>query len=304
MPITEFEMNNNAYDEVNRWLNDKLKAYNGRDANAIGSRITELRGALRRTDNDVVRPMFGGSVHRHTHVNGLSDVDVFMFVNESDISGRLPGDAIGYMKALIAASLPKRNVKSIKSGNMAVTIEYRDGMEIQVLPAIRRKSGALRVPDPDPDTDGWSAVTYPDRFADRLTKVNQANNGKVIPTIKLVKGLAAGVILNEKRRLNGYHIEALAIEAFRNYSGKRDVRSMVIRFCDFASEAVMKPIPDPTEQTKHIDGRLGNAGSGLRKEARNYLRSMRNRFSKCKTSKELDNLFDGAKPKTSRKRKR
>ena len=296
-------MNNNAYDEVNHWLNDKLKAYNDRDASAIGSRITELRNALRRTDNDVVRPMFGGSVHRRTDVNGLSDVDVFMFVNESDISGRLPGDAIGYMKALISERL-KGNVKSIKSGNMAVTIEYRDGMEIQVLPAIRRNSGALRVPDPDPDTDGWSAVTYPDRFADRLTKVNQANKGRVIPTIKLVKGLAVGVILNEKRRLNGYHIEALAIEAFRNYSGKRDVRSMVIRFCEFASEAVMNPIPDPTEQSKHIDERLGNAGSGLRKEARDYLRSMRNRFSKCKTSKDLDNLFDGVKPKTSRKRKR
>ena len=296
-------MNNNAYDEVNRWLNDKLKSYNDRDASAIGSRITELRDALRRTDNDVVRPMFGGSVHRHTHVNGLSDVDVLMFVNESDISGRLPGDAIDYMKALINERL-KGNVKSIKSGHMAVTIEYRDGMEIQVLPAIRRKGGALRVPDPDPDTDGWSAVTYPDRFADRLTKVNQANKGRVIPTIKLVKGLAAGVILNEKRRLNGYHIEALAIEAFRNYSGKRDVRSMVIHFCDFASEAVMKPIADPTEQTKHIDERLGNAGSGRRIEAGNYLRSMRNRFSKCKTSKDLDNLFDGAKSKTSRKRKR
>ena len=297
-------MNNNAYDEVNRWLNGKLKSYNDRDANAIGSRITDLRDALRRTDSDVVRPMFGGSVHRHTDVNGLSDVDVLMFVNESEISGRLPSDAISHMKALIEAGLPKRIVKTIKSGNMAVTVEYRDGMEIQVLPAIRRKSGALRVPDPDPDTDEWSAVTYPDRFLDRLTKVNQANKGRVIPTIKLVKGLAVGVILNEKRRLNGYHIEALAIEAFRNYSGKRDVRIMVIHFCEFASEAVMNPIPDPTEQSEHIDGRLGDAGSGRRIEARNYLRSMRNRFSKCKTPKDLDDLFDSVKPKTSRKSKR
>ena len=293
---------NNAYDEVNRWLNGKLKAYNDRDVVAIGSRIDELRDALRRTDGDVVRPMFGGSVHKNTYVNGLSDVDVLMVVNDSDISGRLPGDAISHMKTLIEARLPK-NVKSLTSGAMAVTIEYRDGMEIQVLPAIRRKGGGLRVPDPDPNADGWSAVIYPDRFVDRLTKVNKANNGRAIPTIKLVKGLAVGVILNEKKRLNGYHVEALAIQAFQNYSGKRDMRSMVMRFCDFASEAVMHPIADPTEQSKHIDGRLGNAGSGRREEASNYLRSMRNRFAKCKKPKDLDDLFDGVKPKRSRKRK-
>lgn len=297
-------MSDNAYDEVNHWLNDKLKAYNDRNVNAIGSRINELRDALRRTNNDVVRPMFGGSVHRHTYVNGLSDVDVLMVVNESEISGRLPSDAISHMKALIGERLPKFNVKSLKSGNMAVTVEYRDGMEIQILPAIRRKSGALRVPDPNPDTDEWSDAIYPDRFLDRLTKVNKANNGRVIPTIKLVKGLAAGVILNEKRRLDGYHIEALAIQAFQNYSGKRDVRSMVIHFCEFASHAVMNPIADPAEQSKHVDGRLEKAGSGRREEARNYLRSMRNRFSKCKTAKDLDDLFDGVKRKKSRKSKR
>ena len=294
---------NSAYDEVNRRLNDKLKAYNDRDVVAIGSRIDELRDALRRTNDDAVRPMFGGSVHKNTYVNGLSDVDVLMVVNDSDISGRLPGDAVSHMKALIEERLPKRDVKSLTSGAMAVTIEYRDGMEIQVLPAIRRKSGGLRVPDPDPNADGWSAVIYPDRFVDKLTKVNKANNGRVIPTIKLVKGLAVGVILNEKRRLNGYHIEALAIQAFQNYSGKRDVRSMVIRFCDFASEAVMKPVADPTEQSKYIDELLEEAGSGRRIEASNYLRSMRNRFAKCKTPKELDDLFDGVKPKRSRKRK-
>ena len=283
----------NYDNDVNGWLRGKLKEYNKRPVEDISRHIDHLRDTLEWADDDVVRPLFGGSVHKHTYVNGLSDIDVLMTINDSAMSGMGPQDAIAHMENLIGERLPRTDVSS---GDMAITVRYSDGIKIQLLPAIRGKDG-VRVADPG--TNRWSTVVRPDRFAKKLTEVNQANKGNVIPTIKLVKGLQVGVIRNEKERISGYHMESLAIEAFQNYSGPHDLRSMVIRFCDFASGAVMNPIKDSTGQSRHVDGQLGEAGSGLRKRAANHFRSMLNRFSRCESGDDLDSLFngDGGAPK-------
>ena len=245
----------NSDNEVNGWLGDKLKEYNDRPVEDINRHIDHLRDALEWTDDDVVRPLYGGSVHKHTYVDGLSDIDVLMTINDSAMSGMTPRDAIAHMEDLISKRLPKTDVSS---GDMAVTVRYSDKIEIQLLPAIRRKDG-IRVADPG--TNRWSDVVHPDRFAKKLTEVNQANRGRVIPTIKLVKGLQVGVIRNEDERISGYHVESLAIEAFQGYPGPYDLKSMVIRFCDFASGAVMNPIKDSTGQSRHVDEDLGEPGS-------------------------------------------
>ena len=277
----------NSDNEVNGWLQDKLKEYNDRPVEDINRHIDYLRDALEWTDDDVVRPLYGGSVHKHTYVDGLSDIDVLMTINDSAMSGMTPRDAIAHMEDLISKRLPKTDVSS---GDMAVTVRYSDKIEIQALPAIRRKDG-IRVADPG--TNRWSGVVHPDRFAKKLTEVNQANRGRVIPTIKLVKGLQVGVIRNEKERISGYHVESLAIEAFQNYPGPHDLKSMVIRFCDFASNAVMEPIRDSTGQSRHVDEDLGEAGSRQRKRAAGLFRSMSERFGRCKSGKDLDDLFNG-----------
>lgn len=277
----------NSDNEVNGWLRDKLKEYNDRPVEDINRHIDYLRDTLEWTEDDVIRTVYGGSVHKHTYVDGLSDVDVLAVINDSTISGMKPRDAIARMADLISARLPNTDVSA---GDMAVTVRYSDGIEIQLLPAIRRKDG-VRVADPR--TNRWSSVVHPDRFAKKLTKVNQANKERVIPTIKLVKGLQVGVIRNEDERISGYHLESLAIEAFQGYTGPHDLRSMVIRLCDFASGAVMQPIKDSSGQSRHVDGDLGEAGSRPRKRAAHHLRSMSERFARCESGKDLDDLFNG-----------
>ncbi len=277
----------NPNPEVNNWLRGTLKEYNDRPVEDISRHIDHLRDTLEWADGDVVRPLFGGSVHKHTYVNGLSDIDVLMPINDSVMSGMEPRDAIAHMKKLISKRLPQTDVSD---GDMAVTVRYSDKIEIQLLPAIRRKDG-IRIADPE--TGHWSDVVRPDGFAKKLTKVNQSNDGNVIPTIKLVKGLQVGVIRNEKERISGYHMESLAIEAFQNYPGPHDLRSMVIHFCDFASRAVMSPIRDSTGQSRHVDEHLDGAGSGRRKMAANHFRSMLKRFSRCESGDDLDALFNG-----------
>ena len=273
--------------EINGYLRDLLRGYNDRDTEAVGRHIKTLRDALERNDDDVIPTRFGGSVAKHTYVDGLSDIDVLFVVNDSSLSGQRPEDAIQYMENLFRQRLPRTR---IASGDLAVTITFSDDIEIQVLPAIRTKSG-IRIADPK--RGGWSNVLHPERFAQKLTEVNQANNGQVIPIIKLAKPLAAQVIRREQEQISGYHMESLAIEAFINYQGPYDLRSMLIHFCNAAAKAVLRPITDSTGQSRYVDEYMGKAGSNHRKQAEKHFKTMGRRINACKSIDDLDDLFGG-----------
>ena len=271
--------------EIQGYLRNLLRAYNERDTEAIGRHLQVLRDALELRDDDVIRTLFGGSTSKHTAVNGLSDVDVLVIINDSSLSGRSPRDVIQLMAERIRQRLPQT---SVTPGDMAVTVKYSDGIDIQVLPAIRTKSG-VRVADPG--SNRWSTVVRPERFARKLTRVNQANDGEVIPTVKLVKGMAAQMIRSGRDKISGYHLESLAIEAFRNYKGPYDLKSMVRHYVNYSSRAVRKPITDPTGQSRHVDEYMGAASSKRRQRASNTFRTMQRRLDECNTKEDFDNLF-------------
>ena len=271
--------------EINGCLRDLLREYNGRDTQAISRHLQVLRDSLEIRDDDVIRTLFGGSVSKHTAVNGLSDVDVLVILNDSSLSGQPPAAVLQQMADRIRQRLPQTKVST---GALAVTVTYADGVEIQVLPAIRTKSG-VRIADPG--TKGWSSVLHPERFARKLTQVNQAHEGRVIPTIKLAKGLADHMIRSDRDKISGYHMESLAIEAFRNYQGSHDLKSMLRHFLDHSSKAVMKPINDPTGQSRHVDGDLGSTNSERRQRASEGFRKMMRRFDDGKSRQDFDNLF-------------
>lgn len=270
---------------VNAGLRGKLKKYNARDHEAINRHINNLRNALEQSEGDVIRPLFGGSVQKHTYVDGLSDADVLAPINDSSLISLRPRSVIKRMGALIQRRLPKTK---IRTGDLAVTVTYSDGIEIQVLPVIRQKDG-IRIADPS--RNRWGNVIYLDRFRAKLTKVNQANRGQVIPVIKLAKGLASQVIQNDDEKIQGYHMESIAIEAFRDYQGPTDLRSMLIHFCESASEIVLTPIRDSTGQSRNVDDYMGRPKSKRRRRASKNFQRMHNRFSACRTARHLDRLF-------------
>ena len=106
-----------------------------------------------------------------------------------------------------------------------------------------------------------------------------------------MKGLANREIRSDRDRIAGYHMESLAIEAFKNYQGTKDLNSMVRRFADFSSRAVLQPIVDPTGQSRYVDEYMGPANSPQRQRAAKAFQGMLNKFDACKTESELKKLF-------------
>ena len=272
-------------EEVNECLKDLLPAINQRDAQATRTHLRTLRDALEMKEDDVIPTLFGGSVSKHTAVDGLSDVDVLFMINDSSLAGRRPSEALQEMARRISQRLPNTVVSA---GRMAVTIKFSDGIEIQALPAIRTSSG-IRVADPG--ANQWSDVVHPDRFARKLTQVNQANASNVIPMIKLAKAMAAHMTRSDRDRISGYHMESLAIEAFRNYQGPTGHRSMLRHFLDHSSRAVLQPIMDPTGQSRHVDDYMGQVNSQQRQRAANSFKSMLQRFDSSETRRDIENSF-------------
>ena len=273
-------------EQVDAYLRERLRDYNDRDTEAINRHIRGLRDALERSGTDVLPTRFGGSVSRHTYVDGLSDVDVLLIVNDSSLSGRDPRAVIQRMTELIQQRMPRTQVRT---GRLAVTVTYADGHEIQVLPAIRTRAG-VRIANPS--RNEWSGVLHPERFAQKLTEVNQANGGRVIPTIKLTKALANRVIRSDKDKISGYHMESLAIEAFKNYRGPTDRKSMVSHLLEFSSSAVLQPIRDSTGQSRIVDDYMGRQGGAVRQKAASHFRQMKDRLERARSDADLDTLFD------------
>ena len=243
--------------ETNHALLDVLAEFNDRDVDGTGKRLDQVQESLG-SEIEVDRILFGGSVAKHTYVDGLSDVDALV-VLEDESAADGPEDLKRQFVSLLERRLPMDDVASIEEGTLAVTIRYQDGTELQLLPA---KQSGETLAIPSSSGTEWSTIR-PKAFAKTLTEVNEAQAGAVIPTIKLAKSLISN--LPENLRLTGYHVEALAVETFRGYEGRKTPVAMMRAFFSFASERVRTPIADATGQSSDVDGYLGPSGSTERK---------------------------------------
>jgi len=228
-------------------------------------------------------------VIKHTYVNGLSDHDLLVYLNNSDLSQKSPKEAFIYFKEKLEKRLPK---SEIRVGNLAVTVKFKStGVEIQLLPAIKTSIG---IKIANPNTGKWSDVIHPEKFARELTKVNQQNNGKVIRVIKLIKPIIASLPRNQQ--ISGYHIEALATEIFKNYSGPKTIKKMLNLFFKQASRRILYPIEEKTGQSEYVDDKLGVRNSLQRisiKKAFEEIDYRMERADKNHSIKEWRKILDG-----------
>ena len=245
--------------EVNGLIGEMLADYQ-RKTEITTEHLDDIKEIIEEDIGGTFEMRFGGSVSRHTYVDGLSDVDVLVIIDKSELSDALPQEVLNYIKmGLDHANL--QNIKDVRIGNLAVTVKFTDGEEIQLLPAVKRYEG-YRIPGQNDDV--WSNVIRPDKFATKLTQINQNCDGKVVPVVKLAKDIIAR--LPEDQQLSGYHIESLAIEVFKSYpsSNPNTPKAMLRYFFERAKEFVKSPIKDRTNQSIHVDDSLGKENSKQR----------------------------------------
>ena len=272
-------------ENFNMYCEQLLIQYKRRNTKAVTRHLRGVCDILRHEDDHVVQTKFGGSVQKGTYVTGLSNVDVLLMVNQASLKNKPPSKVIAYVRDTIKQRLPKNPVTA---GKLAVTVSYADKIEIHILPAIRTSDG---FPIAEPRGTKWSNVVHPNRFVDRLIKVHNACGGRVVPTIKFAKATADCFISDSKKKFSGYHMESLAIDAFRRYEGKLDPNSMLIHLLGDSMKTAMTPIKDPTGQTKYVDGYQGRAESKLRKGVSTQFGQMRRKVSSFKTRAEFDEWF-------------
>jgi hypothetical protein len=163
------------------------------------------KGVLERHIEGSLDPMFGGSVRKHTFVDGISDVDALLVLRDPSLKTKSPEKVLDHFERKVRKEMAGWE---LSRGKLAITLR-REGLEIQVLPAIREDS-QTRIPAARGDS--WSEIN-PKAFFRKLSDTNSRFGGKVVPVIKLAK------IINDRQpeplQPTGYHIESLAIEAFK-----------------------------------------------------------------------------------------
>lgn len=247
-----------AVAETNHLLDGFLSRVDQRDVNKVRSALDLLQEVIEDLLEDEVRLIFGGSVAKHTYVDGLSDVDALVVLNADLFSEEVPSGLVRDFATALRERLGAE-AEDVKGGRMAVTVRFRDGIEVDLLPAIRRGDHVAIASE---DGTQWADIR-PARFARKLQTVNEHLNGRLFKTIKLAKSILSA--LPATRHLTGYHIESLAIEAFEGYQGGRSSRELLQHFMRQAERLVRSPIRDSTGQSVHVDDYLGAANSVERK---------------------------------------
>lgn len=243
--------------QVNGYLTSELAIYNDRDSETVKNIIENLKYDLKDQVEGTVNLLFGGSISKHTYVDGLSDVDALVLFDKEELIRNSPQQ----LRNLLGQNLIERyGEKNVRIGKLAVTVNIR-GMDIQLLPA-QRIGDSFKICSFD--GKDWSQIR-PQKFAEVLTKVNQEKGGKVIPTVKLAKAIMR--TLPEKQQLSGYHIESMSVEIFKSYDGPMTPKAMTTHFFEQASSVAKSPIKDSTGQSIHVDDYLGPENSTKRRIA-------------------------------------
>lgn len=236
---------------------DLLIQYNDRNPRKIQDKLDKVKKIIEKDIKDTIDLKFGGSISKHTYVDGLSDVDTLILVNNTELMNKTPEQIQDFFLSKLRKEL--KDIKKVDKGTLAVTLEFKDGTVIQLLPAIQVGD---RFKIASPDGKRWSEIN-PKGFTAHLTRINKTLGGKVVPAVKIVKSINAQ--FPETRQMTGYHIESLAIEAFKSYSGEKTPKALIEHFFNKTRDLVLSPIRDKSKQSIHVDDYLGLKNSDARK---------------------------------------
>jgi len=245
--------------------------------------IAELLGEK----HEIERFLFGGSVAKHTFVDGLSDVDALVVLDRAEYSKEEPKDVLRSFFDSLAGGLPRDEVAKTEMGRLAVTVTYSDGTEVQLLPAIRKGTDVCIA---DANAERWMP-TNPRAFQKVLTRMNERLNRCLVPTIKLVKSVLS--TLPDDIRPTGYHVEALSVEATKGYRGPATLKSLLLHIMTAASARVLRPIADVTSQSRSVDSYLGKTNSERRERLSHAIAAVGRRMNAAPSVGRWKEIIEG-----------
>jgi predicted nucleotidyltransferase len=270
--------------DVNELLQRLLIGFNNRDIEAAKKRLGEIEKILGKTV-EVDYILLGGSVAKHTDIDGISDVDALVILSREDLAEKSAQALLDEFYDTLNQSLPRSEVAMVEKGRLAVTIKYKDKSEIQLLPALR--SGQT-ISIAAADGKGWND-TKPKNFQRELTRANTRLNQGLVPAIKLIKSIIYD--FPKQKQLTGYHIEAIALEAASGYRGPNTPKGLLIHLLGYAGERVLRPMVDSTGQSRTLDSYLGQAGSIERRNISQALEGMKRRLEAATTVAQWRAVF-------------
>src|SRR5215831_11512683 len=160
-------------------LGELLAVANERDAKAVQKALDEIKAALEADIEGTVDPIFGGSVRKHTYVDGISDVDTLIILRDPKLRSLSPQGVLAYFEKKMGDDLAGWEVSR---GTLSITLR-KEGQEVQVLPAVKQETKTYI---PSARGNQWSEID-PQAFFRKLTNTNDKYGKKVVPVIKLAK---------------------------------------------------------------------------------------------------------------------
>ena len=272
--------------DVNQLLQNLLVRYNTRNIEEISAKLADVETHLG-SEVELDRILLGGSVAKHTAVDGISDVDALVLLDRADLRDKSPSAVLDAFYDILSTKLSPKEVESISKGEMAVTVIYKDETELQLLPALKRGDIVLISAE---GGEAWNE-TNPKAFQRKLTQANKQMNEALVPAIKLLKSINSD--LPKQKQLTGYHIEAMAVEGVKQYEEARMPRTLLTHLLGYMADRVLRPIQDPTKQSRVIDSYLGAADSTSRKNVSQTLLGLKRRLDSATNVAQWRSLFEG-----------
>lgn len=164
----------------------KINPPDGRVALA-SSRAGDVREWLRNHEFPTRDPHthLSGSYGRSTATERIADVDILAFVPD-DQEDRTPNAVLLELHGVLK-DYPNARTVDLRGQRRSVRVDLpEDELSLDIVPAIAKNGLDRPLLVPDRPQALWIR-SDPLGYAERLTKVNQENGGKLIPLIKLVK---------------------------------------------------------------------------------------------------------------------
>lgn len=189
---------------------------------------------------------------------------------------------------ILQRKLTREEISEMRAGRLAITVTYKDGMEIQILPALR-SADMNEVKISTSTGQGWKTVD-PAAFQEQLTSANQKLNGLLVPTIKLVKSALQDI--SERHGIGGYHVESLCLLASKGYRGELTLRALTTHTLESAGNLILEPIEDVTHQSRSVDAELGPANSDARQAVANEVSALLRRLKAATTTEDWKQVLE------------